>query len=88
MKQVSKQQITEWLENPVTVAFKKTCQLKLDGVIDCGGLNAYHLNDADRTQETLATLTGEGSVWQLIIETLDGEGLWELDEELENEGDD
>ena len=81
MKQVNIKQLTGWIENPVTVAFKQTCQFKLDGVIDDGGLNAYHLNDADRTQETLATLTGEGSVWQLIIETLDGEGLWELEDE-------
>ena len=81
MKQVSKQQLTEWIENPITVAFKKTCQLMLEGVIDDGGLNAYHLNDADRTQETLANLTGQGTVWQEIIETLDGEGLWELEDE-------
>ncbi len=79
MKQVSIQQLTEWLENPVTLAFKKTCQLRLEEVIDDGGLNAYHLNDADRTQETLANLTGQGSVWQEIIDTLDGEGLWELE---------
>ena len=85
MKQVNKQQLTEWIESPVTVAFKKTCQLRLDGVIDDGGLNAYHRNDADKTQETLAILTGQGEVWQEIIETLDGEGLWELDEELEDD---
>ena len=87
MKQVSKQQLTEWIESPVTLEFKKTCQSRLDDVVDDSGLNAYHLNDAAKTQETLAILSGQGSVWQEIIETLDGEGLWELEEleELENE---
>ncbi len=78
---VSLDQIREWLENPVTLAFKFTCAKELESVVDDGGLNAYHLNDAYRTQETLANLTGRGAVWQEIIDTLDGEGLWELEDE-------
>ncbi len=78
---VSLDQIKEWLENPVTLAFKFTCAKKREEVIDDGGLNAYHRNDAHRTQETLAELTGQGEVWQEIIDTLDGEELWELEDE-------
>ncbi len=85
MKQVSIKQITEWIENPVTIAFKKTCQLQRDAVIDDGGLNAYTEYKPQRTQEYLARLSGKGEVWEEIIETLDGEGLWELDEELEDD---
>ncbi len=78
---VSLKQITEWLENPVTLAFKSTCQMELDNVIDDGGLNGYCPGEPQKTQELLAVLTGKGQAWQEIIDTLDGEGLWELDDE-------
>ena len=81
LQKVNLEQIAEWLENPVTLAFNKTCQQQLDEVIDDGGLNAYHLNDADKTQETLATLTHQGIWWQAIIDILDGEGLWALEDD-------
>lgn len=77
---VSLEQITEWLENPVTLAFKATCQVQLDKVIDDGGLNAYVSGEPQRTQENLAELTGRGQTWQEIIDTLDGEE-WELEDE-------
>lgn len=78
---MQKQQIVEWLENPVTLAFKETAELERDKIIDDGGLNAFFADDAHRTQEYLATLTGKGHVWEEIIATLEGEGLWELEDE-------
>ena len=80
-QRVSPQQINEWLEGPVTQAFKATCESQLEQVIDDGGLNAYQANDPQATQERLAFLTGSGQTWQYIIDALDGEGLWELDDE-------
>jgi len=81
LQRVSQQQITEWLEGPVTLAFKETCTAMRDDAIDDGGLNAYQVNDPQATQERLAYLTGAGQAYQEIIDALDGEGLWELEDE-------
>ena len=81
MNKVQKKQIIEWLDNPVTLAFKAASEQERDKVIDDGGLNSYFANDAHRTQEALAELTGKGHVWEEILATLEGEGLWELEDE-------
>ncbi len=79
-QRVSLNQITEWLENPVTIAFRLTCEAYRDDVIDEGGLNGYTEFEPQKTAETLAKLTGRGQTWQEIIEILEG-GDWELDDE-------
>ena len=79
LQRVSLEQINEWLENPVTLAFRATCQVQLNKVIDDGGLNAYVAGEPQKTQENLAELTGRGQTWQEIIDTLDGEE-WELED--------
>ena len=81
LQKVSLQQIEEWLENPVTLAFRAMSVFRRDEAIDEGGLNAYTEYHPHHTQEYLARLSGKGDVWEEIIDTLDGEGLWELEDE-------
>lgn len=77
--QVSQQQITEWLDNPVTEALAGLVELELDAALDRRGIEAFCPFQPERTQELLATLNGYREAWEDILETLDGKGLWELD---------
>ena len=81
MNKVQKKQITEWLDNEVTVAFKKAAEKERDEVLAARGLNAFHPFQADRTQEVLASLNGSVDTWDYVIQTLEGEGLWELEDD-------
>ena len=85
LQRVSHQLIVEWLEGPVTLAVKATVEAMRDETVDDAGLNAYCKNDAQATQERLAYLTGAGQAYQEVIDALDGEGLWELEEEEEDD---
>lgn len=76
-QQVSKEQVLEWLENPVTLAFKYFAQLSIEEIEGSRGLDVYIKGDPQATQENMAQLNGEYVVWQDVIEALEGEGLEE-----------
>ncbi len=79
--QVTRKQVLEWIENPVTLAFKKTVKLELSETVQAKGLGAYHPFQPERTQEVLAGLNGAEEVWQMIVEALEGEGIMEEEDE-------
>ncbi len=81
--QVSKDQIRDWADNPVTLAFKKIASKERDETLAGRGVNAYHPFQPERTQEILAGLNGSMDTWELVIAALEGEGLWELDDDDE-----
>lgn len=81
MNKVQKKQIIEWLDNPVTIAFKQAAEQERDGSLAEKGLGAFRPFEAHKTQELIAGFIGEAAAWNLVIETLEGEGLWELDDE-------
>lgn len=78
---VTREQVLEWIENPVTIVFKKTAKLELSETIQAKGLDAYHPFQAERTQEVLAGLNGAEEVWQMVVEALEGEGIMEEEDE-------
>ena len=51
------------------------------------GLNAFHPFDPQRTQELLSNLNGYVDALDVVIDTLDGEGLFneEDDEQIGNQ---
>lgn len=77
--QVSKQQIIEWIENPVTIAFKHIAKYERDELMNNRGVDAYHPFEPQKTQEILAGLNGAVDTWDFVIEALEGEG-WDEDE--------
>ena len=77
--QVTRKQVLEWIENPVTLVFKEVAKLELSETIQAKGLDAYHPFEPQRTQEVLAGLNGAEEVWGMIVEALEGEGIMEED---------
>lgn len=80
-QQISKEQMTDWLENPVTILFKDQMIHERDEILERRGLDAYHPFDAGRTQETLANLNGYADALDRQIALLEGEDDWEADDE-------
>ena len=81
VNRVSKQQIMEWIENPVTIAFRQMCEVERDESMGQRGWACYKPFDPSKTQELLASLNGYVDAWDYAIDALKGEGLWELDDE-------
>ena len=75
LMQVTREQVLEWLENPVTLVFKEFARQELENTITAKGLDAFTPFDAYKTQEILANLNGARDVWEDVTEALNGEGL-------------
>ena len=80
---VTREQIVEWLDNPVTLVLKEFARQELEDTIISQGLDAYTPFDAYKTQEILAGLNGVRNVWEDVVEALNGEGLAFEEEEDE-----
>ena len=80
---VTRDQIVEWLDNPVTLVFKEFARQELEDTIISQGLDAYTAFDPHKTQELLAGLNGAKDVWEDVTEALNGEGLAFEEEEDE-----
>lgn len=78
---ITQDQITEWTENPVTQAFKKLAEQEAQELSYVKGVDAYHPFEPQRTQEVLANLNGCVDTWDVVMATLDGEGLWESEDD-------
>lgn len=74
-KRVSKKQVTEWFENPVTLAFLFQTKVEREEIVEAKGLNAFHPFDAQKTQEVLASLNGYADALDRQIAALEGEGF-------------
>jgi hypothetical protein len=80
---VTRKQIEEWIENPVTLAFKYVAEMERDEFVAAKGLRAFCPFDAQRTQEILANLNGATDTWDEVIAALEGDGL--MDEREDDE---
>jgi len=77
---VTDQQITEWTENPVTLAFKDLADEAIS-ILIASKENCYHQFQPEKTHEVMAVLHTAQDTWETVINSLEGEGLWwELDE--------
>ena len=70
MQQVSKNQIAEWIENPVTIAFREYAKYERQTTIASKGLDAFCAFEPQRTQEILAHLNGAADAWGTIEDSL------------------
>lgn len=77
---VTRKQVLEWIENPVTLAFKEVVKLELSETIQAKGLNAFHPFQPEMTQEILSGLSGAEEVWVEIADALEGEGIMKDEE--------
>ena len=68
--QVSKQQIVEWIENPVTIAFREYAKYELENTIAAKGMDAFCPFEPQKTQEILANLNGAADAWRTIEDSL------------------
>ena len=80
---VTPDQVKEWFENPVTLAFLYQTRIERDEVAVVKGLDAFHPFDAQRTQEVLASLNGYVDALDRQIAALEGEGFMSEDEDEE-----
>ena len=80
-QKIVRQKITEWLDNPITLLFKKAAEEERQAVKDARGPDCYHAFEPQKTQEILANLNGCLDTWDFVLDTLDGQGLFEEDDE-------
>ena len=81
MKPVSRVQIVEWTENPVTLLFKAIAEKEREEYEGSKGLDCFHPFDPQRTQEMFANLNGCVDTWDLVIAALEGEGIMDDEDE-------
>ncbi len=83
MKQLNKEQLSEWSENPVTILFKEILNDLRNEMASGRGLEAFHPFDPFKTQEYLAKLNGFVDALNIVIDGLDGDWTdFEEDEEV------
>lgn len=70
MNKVSRQQLIEWIENPVTIAFREYAKYERANTIAAKGMEAFCPFDPQRTQEILANLNGADDAWGVVYESL------------------
>jgi len=73
MSRVSKQQIKEWVDNPVTVALKFLCMRELNNTKDVTVADCIYRGDPQKTQERLIEQANKEDEWLVFIDLLQGE---------------
>ena len=75
------------MENPITELLKQYLTEERKSMQESKGLNAIHPFEPQRTQELLSNLNGYVDALDVVIDTLDGEGLFneEDDEQIGNQ---
>ena len=72
---VTAEQVNEWIENPVTLAFLYQTKVERNEIVESKGLNSFHPFQPERTQEVLANLNGYADALDRQIAALEGEGF-------------
>ena len=70
LKKVTKEQVTEWFENPVTLAFKAGCESEKEDIESAIGIDVFHPYEPQKTQEVLAGLNAAADTWEVVIDAL------------------
>ena len=75
-----REQILEWTENPVTKLLKRLAEKEIEALEEgCTTSQVFHPFEPQRTQEVMAGLNGAIDTWMELVETLEGEGLFDAD---------
>jgi len=78
---VTPDQVNEWFENPVTLAFLYQTRVEREEITEAKGLGAFHPFQPERTQEVLANLNGYADALDRQIAALEGEGFMNDEDE-------
>jgi hypothetical protein len=84
-REISRQQVSDWTENPVTILFRELAEKESEEMRKNFGVDVYHPYQPQKTQEILANLNGAVDTWDLVIESLLGQGLLEEEDDGEQE---
>lgn len=82
-KQISKEQIQDWTENPVTEYLAELLQIELRSIKETPVTNALFYGDPQKTQENLVELEAREMAWVDFYSFLSGD--WSYFEEEEED---
>lgn len=85
MNRVSKEQIQEWVENPVTEALLHHCQDEIEAIKETPVDVCLIPGDAQKTQDNLVTLNTQRHDWELFQDLLEGEWDYFMEEDDERD---
>lgn len=77
-----KEQILDWMDNPVTLKFLGLCEQEVEELNSVKGPDAYHPYEPQKTQEVMANLNGAIEALDRVIASLVGEENDEGEREL------
>ena len=81
-KPISRKQVEDWLESPVTEMLKSFAINERDEVAESRGLNAYVAYDPQKTQENMVAADSLFTAWSEIVEILEeGEELFQEEDD-------
>lgn len=75
---VSREQVLEWCENPVTLRMKYLAHQQVED-FETRNTEVFYPFEPQKTQEVLAGINACVDTWEDVVETLEGQGVW-LDE--------
>ena len=83
MSRVSKQQIKEWVDNPVTLTLKFLCMRELNNAKSVTASDCLYAGDPQKTHDNLLVQTNKEFEWTTFLDLLAGEWKDQLGD-LEN----
>ena len=86
MSRVSKQQIAEWIDNPVTIALWSLCNWECDAIETRSAIDAICPGNPQKTQEQLIDLATRLKDWRAFGNILNGHLQHELIHDDESMG--
>ena len=81
---VTKDQITDWSENPVTLELLEQCKLELQDIQDTSCIDCFFPGEPQKTQENLVELESRERFWESWVSVLSGDWSY-FEEEDEDE---
>jgi len=82
---VTKEQVIEWFDNPVTIAVKEAAEQERKELATVRSIDAFAPFEPQRTQEIMSALNAAVDTWDEVIEVLQSEDaileLLEMDDE-------
>jgi hypothetical protein len=80
---LKKEQLKEWSESPVTLELKDLVKQQVEE-IKLSKADAFHPFDPQRTQETMAQLDGAQDTWEILVQILEGDFSYFMEEDSES----
>jgi len=83
---MNKEQVTEWTENPVTIALKSLAEKELDQIRNASLSNNLVRGEPQKSQENLVENVTQELEWETFVDLLSGDWtVMEEDDETELE---